>query len=245
MNCFTFLQVFVIGIWLLSFGWLPAASQDATVPTIGSRTNEDPIQVLADWAVKEAGAVGCNPGGCRILVTNFRMPDDVNGAMGVQLADELSGKIGDSQKEIQAFNRDLFKSYMETSHPSVETLNSDQSMSALASQLGAKVLITANTVRVQGDTFRVSVRLMNAINNNMAVSTEVVVTRVAPPIASATAITSGGQVLIRVVTTCPIRLTQRKPPAPSFGCSPGRCHGASRRVCHRYANFEVSRTWAG
>jgi TonB family protein len=179
MKCFSALRVFTVGICLVSLMWLPAVAQDAA-PSISSGTHEDPIRILADWTVKEAASVGCKPGECELLVTNFRMPDDVNGALGVQLADELSGKIADTQKEIQVFNRDLFKSYLDANHPSAEMLKSDQSIGSLANQLGATALVAATAVRVHGDTFRVSVRLMNAKDESLAITTEVSVTRRVP-----------------------------------------------------------------
>ena len=183
-------KIFTIGIWLLSLSWLPAAAQDVATPSVSSRTNEDPIQVLADWAGKEASAVGCNPGDCRILVTNFRMPEDEDEVVGVQLADELSGKIEETQKQIQIINRDLFKNYLETNHASSEVLKSVQPLSTVAHQWGAQALIMAIAMKVQGDTFRVSVRLMNVTDKNMAVTTEVNITRISDsdkPIAAAPA----------------------------------------------------------
>ena len=171
----------VLGFFLLfHLGILSlyAQTSPATVVTTGSV--DDQMQAIANWILTEAPAIGCNPGHCKILVVNFLVPEGVDKRFGAQLADELSSKIVDPQKQIQVFSRNLFKSYIVASHADAGTPNDDQGMSALAHELGASALVTGRAVRVQGDTFRLAVRLVSAKDKNLIVTTEGTLTRTPP-----------------------------------------------------------------
>ena len=142
---------------------------------------DDQFQLLANWVLREAPAIGCNPGECKILVADFFVPENINKAFGSQLADELSSKIVDPQKQIQVFSRNLLKTYMKISDVDQTKLQSDRELGEFAHDMGASAIVSAKAVRVQGDTFRLLVRFLLAKDSNRVLTTEAMITRTPPP----------------------------------------------------------------
>jgi TonB family protein len=160
----------------------------------------DPIQILANWVLKEAPTIGCNPGECKILVIDFFVPENINKAFGSQLADELSSKIVDPQKQIQLFSRNLLKAYMKVGDVDQTKLQSDRELGQFAHNMGASAIVSAKAVKVQGDTFRLLVRFLLAKDSNRVLTTEVMITRTPPPKAL---IEESAKALIKVGVTAP------------------------------------------
>jgi TonB family protein len=176
------LQVSRFCLCLLILGISPAYPQipRTTTPTLVA--GDEQILDLAIWVVKQAPMIHCRPGACKILVTNFRVPDGVNPLFGVQLADELSAQLAASQKQFSLFSRNLLKSYLEASYTDPKSVKNDQELSLFAGGLGANAVVAAEVVRVQGDSFRLLVRFLNAKEKDVLVTTEIVIMRSPPAV---------------------------------------------------------------
>ena len=168
----------VIGYVLLQgfFGFQLAYSQSLSAPSA-----DDQFQVLANWVLKEAPSIECNPGECKILVVDFLVTGNPNKTFGSQLADELSAKIVDPQKQIQVFSRNLLKTYMTVSHVDSAKLQSDRELSAFAQDMGANAIVAVKAEKVQGDTYRLLVRFFLAKDSKRVITTEAMITRIYSP----------------------------------------------------------------
>ncbi len=100
--------------------------------------------------------------------------------LGVKLADELSKQLGNSQKQIQVFDRNLLKTYTAINHVDADSLKTDQEVTTFAHNLGASAVVTARAERIQGDSFRLSVRFLKAKDKSLVVRTDWIVDRTLP-----------------------------------------------------------------
>jgi TonB family protein len=151
-------------------------------PLVTAFTN--PLETLANWTQTELPSIGCNPSESKVLVLNFRMPEGVNEALGVQLADELSSAADSTNRLvlIPVLDRVLLKTYLRVGPTNLSMFQTNQQISRLANDRGACAVVAGKAERIEGNTFRLFVRMISAKNNNLAATTEITVNSRIPPL---------------------------------------------------------------
>jgi TonB family protein len=183
-------------LFLLFFCAAPAFSQVFPETATRPSPKDEQIQTLTNWVLKEAPSIGCEPGACKVLVSDFLVPEGVTSLLGVQLADDLSKQLKDSQAQIQVFDRNLLRTYRSINRVDTDSLKTDQEVATFAHDLGASAVVTAKVERTEGDSFRLFVRFLNANDKSLVVRTDLIVTGIpqaetAPPAAHGKALQSG------------------------------------------------------
>jgi TonB family protein len=118
------------------------------------------VQVLASRLLKYATDAGCSATDCKLLVTNFVLPDGNSSLYGRQLADELSVEIVRQRPAIQIVERSILQSYLARErYPS--TLINEATLRAIGEDLHANVVLIGQTDRIDEDVIQLSARMLN------------------------------------------------------------------------------------
>jgi TonB family protein len=134
-----------------------SASQESQSPPL-----EGALQSLATQILQQAKKVRCHIGNCRILVTNFVLPDGHASPGGLQLADALSAQLSQVEKTSAVIDRSLFQSFLQRERLSAQLQNEEPVACWLARELKADAVIVGETTKTADNAIGLSVRLLNA-----------------------------------------------------------------------------------
>ena len=130
-----------------------------------SRSDSSPrkiesVQLLATRLLKNSKDAGCTPTDCKLLVTNFVLPDGNSSFYGRQLADELSIEIVRQQPAIQIVDRSLLQTWLaKERYPS--TLINEATLRAIGEDLNANVVLIGQTDLIDEKMIQLSARMLN------------------------------------------------------------------------------------
>jgi TonB family protein len=161
--------------------------------------------------LKDAPEVGCLAHECKILVVDFNMPKGVNPVYGSALADELSRRLADSQKEVQVFNRDLLRTYAAITNPSSTLPKSADEARDFARGFGANAVAFGIATKLPDNSLKLSIHLLNVKDASVSRTEDVIVP---PPPAS---------------LPQPNEITPRANPSEPSGANPNPHPSANRK----------------
>jgi TonB family protein len=118
------------------------------------------VHLLATRLLKNAEDAGCSATDCKLLVTNFVLPDGNSSLYGRQLADELSVEIVRQQPAIKIVDRSLLQTWLaKERYPS--TLINEATLRAIGEDLNANVVLIGQTDRIDENVIQLSARMLN------------------------------------------------------------------------------------
>jgi len=118
------------------------------------------LRVLASRLLQYSDSADCHKGSCKLLVANFRLPDDHGSLYGRQLADDLANEFRSQGPEIQVIDRMLFQTYLEKERIPSDRLNEGGSR-AVASYLNATTVLIGTTKRLDDNTVELSAHMLS------------------------------------------------------------------------------------
>ena len=143
------------------FSGTAPAQQRASVPSQqpASVTYEN-LKILASRLLQYSDSADCHKGSCKLLVADFRLPDNHGSLYGRQLADDLAAEFRNQMAEIQVIDRALLQAYLDKERIPSDRLNEGGSR-AVASYLGATTVLVGTTRRLDDYIVELSARMLS------------------------------------------------------------------------------------
>jgi hypothetical protein len=140
-----------------------ACPQQAPVPGKAPTPSLDgALAPLAAQITDNAEKIGCRPGKCKILVTNFVLPGRGSPPFGIQLADALATQLSAGDNPYTVVDRTSFRNLLHQERFSPESQESVPTARWLARKLNANAVIVGEIATAGDNSIELSTRLFNA-----------------------------------------------------------------------------------
>jgi hypothetical protein len=142
--------VYCLSFWMIYLAIFPpgqAFAQQATnfqEPT--SAQTEQLLSVVSQFLANKE-KLGCNPDTCKILVTDFVLPDGRNSPFGIQSAEMLSVALSKGNKSLIVLDRSLVQDFLQEERIPSRFVNQIGVARWLAKKLNADVVVTGELTK--------------------------------------------------------------------------------------------------
>lgn len=157
-------------VLLASLFLLPLAAQepvsgkpDATMPKASQRVIPETapdLQLLALEFLDYANVKSGSEQDCKIVVTNFALPDGYTSHYGMQLADKLSTEMASQQPNCEVVERRLLQDLLRKDRIPAKSIDAAVARS-IASALKARFVVLGTTTKTDGDLIQLSADLVD------------------------------------------------------------------------------------
>jgi hypothetical protein len=122
------------------------AQQATSVQEPTSAQTEQLSSVVSQFLANKE-KLGCNPGTCKVLVTDFVLPDGRTSPFGIQSAEMLSFALAKGNKSLIVLDRSLVQDFLQEERIPSRFVNQIGVARWLAKKLNANVVVTGELVR--------------------------------------------------------------------------------------------------
>lgn len=133
---------------------MPKASQPVIPETVPD------LQLLALEFLGYANVKSGSEQDCKIVVTNFALPDGYTSPYGMQLADELSTEMASRQPNCEVLERGLLQDLLRKDRIPAKSIDAAVARS-IASALKARFVVLGTTTKTDGDLIQLSANLVD------------------------------------------------------------------------------------
>jgi len=131
-------------------------NQNETTPSL------DPMDWLASQFVANGDKVGCHPGTCTVLVTNFVSDDGKSSNVGHYLADKLATRLSQGSSSFAVIDRSSYQAFLVSEVLSPQTQNDVSAVRWIAKKMKANAAIIGNASNVGENEIELTLQFMNA-----------------------------------------------------------------------------------
>ena len=139
------IPVFWLSLWMICLATVPLAqsyAQQATSVWEPTSAQTEPLLPIVSQFVASKEKLGCNPAGCKILVTDFVLPDGRTSPFGIQSAGMLSVALSKGDKSLTVLDRSLVQDFLQEQRIPPRFVNQIGVARWLAKKLNADVVVT-------------------------------------------------------------------------------------------------------
>jgi hypothetical protein len=160
LNCFCE-RIFLALFFLLFAQFLPVRSQQPEAANQSQPSENESAVQLAQQILQQTQTAGCISGECRILVTDFILPDRHTSAFGMKLADGLSAQFTKGEKPLLAIDRSQYRAFLQQERLLPGLQNEEAVARWLAKKLDANFVVVGEIKRVGKNEIEVNARFLN------------------------------------------------------------------------------------
>jgi len=163
MNTRCFLRISFIVLACLYGGLMPFASVAQEASPLTSLA--EPLKGFAQEILNQSHKIHCSFPGCRILVTNFVLPDGQTSKFGIQMADALAASLSVRGKSLGIVDRLEFLNFLQRQRLSSHVQSEEPVGRWLAKQLGGNAVLVGK-IKPERNGVELSATLLNAIDKS-------------------------------------------------------------------------------
>jgi len=139
-----------LSFWMICLATVPPArsyAQQATSVQEPTSARTEQLLPIVSQFVANKEKLGCNPAGCKILVTDFVLPDGRTSPFGIQSAEMLSVALSKGDKSLTVLDRSLVQDFLEEERIPSRFVNQIGVARWLAKKLNADVVVTGELTK--------------------------------------------------------------------------------------------------